>query len=111
MLLSSELSSRERPMPYQTIEVKKLTPHIGAEIGGVDLSRPLGNQQFQEVHDALMENLVIFFRDQHLTHDQHKSFGRLFGELAINPASPRPPEGHRQILTIHAVEKSIHAAG
>ena len=29
-------------MPYQTIEVKKLTPHIGAEIGGVDLSRPLG---------------------------------------------------------------------
>ena len=56
-------------MSYQTIEVKKLTPHIGAEIGGVDLSRPLGNQQFQEVHDALMENLVIFFRDQHLTHD------------------------------------------
>ena len=55
-------------MAYQTIEVKKLTPHIGAEIGGVDLSRPLGNQQFQEVHDALMENLVIFFRDQHLTH-------------------------------------------
>ena len=43
-------------MAYQTIEVTKLTPHIGAEIGGVDLSRPLGNQQFQEVHDALMEN-------------------------------------------------------
>jgi taurine dioxygenase len=43
-------------MSYQTIEVAKLTPHIGAEIGGVDLSRPLGNQQFQEVHDALMEN-------------------------------------------------------
>ncbi len=27
-------------MPYQTIEVRKLTPHIGAEIGGVDLSLP-----------------------------------------------------------------------
>jgi hypothetical protein len=36
-------------LPYQTIEVRKLTPHIGAEIAGVDLSRPLGNQQFQEV--------------------------------------------------------------
>ena len=58
---------QETAMPYQTIEVKKLTPHIGAEIGGVDLSRPLGNQQFQEVHDALMENLVVFFRDQQLT--------------------------------------------
>jgi taurine dioxygenase len=98
-------------MAYQTIEVKKLTPHIGAEISGVDLSRPLGNQQFQEVHDALMENLVVFFRDQHLTHDQHKSFGKLFGELAVHPASPNAPEGHPEILTIHADERSKHVAG
>ena len=98
-------------MPYQTIEVTKLTPHIGAEIGGVDLSRPLGNQQFQEVHDALMENLVIFFRDQHLTHDQHKDFGRKFGNLAVHPASPHAPEGHPEILTIHADENSKHVAG
>ncbi len=98
-------------MPYQTIEVRKLTPHIGAEIGGVDLSCPLGNQQFQEVHDALMENLVVFFRGQTLTHDQHKAFGRLFGELAIHPASPHAPEGHPEILTIHADENSKHVAG
>src|ERR1700733_11294615 len=89
-------------MPYQTIEVTKLTPHIGAEIGGVDLSRPLGNQQFQEVHDALMENLVIFFRDQHLTHDQHKEFGRRFGNLAFHPATRDGPEGHPEISTVHA---------
>src|ERR1700683_3030196 len=81
-------------MAYQTIEVTKLTPHIGAEIAGVDLSRPLGNQQFQEVHDALMENLVIFFRDQRLTYDQHKAFGRLFGELAVHPTTRDAPQGH-----------------
>ena len=51
-------------MSYQTIEVHNSTPHIGAEIRGVDLSNPLGNQQFQEVHDALTDRLVIFFRDQ-----------------------------------------------
>src|SRR6266849_1179156 len=93
-------------MPYQTIEVTKLTPHIGAEIGGVDLSRPLGNQQFQEVHDALMANLVVFFRDQHLSIDQHKGFGRLFGELAVHPASPNSPAGHPEVLIIHADENS-----
>src|SRR5262249_37869515 len=54
-------------MSYQTIEVHNSTPHIGAEIRGVDLSKPLGNQQFQEVHDALMDRLVIFFRDQKLS--------------------------------------------
>jgi len=98
-------------MPYQTIEVRKLTPHIGAEIAGVDLSQPLGNQQFQEVHDALMENLVVFFRDQRLSHEQHKSFGGLFGDLMLHPASPNSPEGHPEILTIHADENSKHVAG
>jgi taurine dioxygenase len=97
-------------MEYQTIEVTKLTPHIGAEIGGVDLSRPLGNQQFQEVHDALMENLVIFFRDQNLTHDQHKDFASRFGKLAIHPARD-PIEGHPEIVTIHIDENSSNAAG
>jgi alpha-ketoglutarate-dependent taurine dioxygenase len=54
-------------MPYQTIEVCKLNPVIGAEINGVDLSKDLGTQQFKELHEALMENLVIFFRDQNMT--------------------------------------------
>src|SRR5213595_3498622 len=98
-------------MPYQTIEVTKLTPHIGAEIGGVDLSRPLGNQTFQEIHDALMENLVIFFRDQELTHEQHKAFGRRFGELHLHPTSARKDGEHPEILLIKADENSKHIAG
>ncbi len=88
-------------MPYETITVKPMTPIIGAEISGVDLRKPLGNQQFQEVHDALMAHQVIFFRDQELTLEQHKAFGRLFGELHIHPNSPGP-DGHPEILPIHA---------
>ena len=97
-------------MSYETIEVKPLTPVIGAEIRGVDISEPLGNQPFQEVHDALMRHQVIFFRDQALTLDQHKAFGRLFGELHIHPAAPSP-EGHPEILRIHADENSKRVAG
>ncbi len=97
-------------MAYQTIEVRKLTPAIGAEIFGVDLAKPLGNQQFQEVHDALMENLVIFFRDQELTHDQHKDFGRRFGKLHIHPTRPREPQ-HPEILVIKADANSKYIAG
>src|SRR6266436_6935807 len=97
-------------MGYQTIEVRKLTPAIGAEIFGVDLARPLGNQTFQEIHDALMENLVIFFRDQALSHEQHKAFGRRFGELHLHPTSTRGGE-HPEILVIKADEKSKHVAG
>jgi taurine dioxygenase len=98
-------------MGYQTIDVRKLTPTIGAEIFGVDLSRELGNQQFQEIHDALMGNLVIFFRDQTLAPEQHKDFGRRFGRLHVHPAAPGLLEGHPEILVIKANEKSKHVAG
>jgi taurine dioxygenase len=50
--------------PYETLTIDKLTPVIGAEIGGIDLGRPLSNRQLDELHRALAENLVIFFRDQ-----------------------------------------------
>jgi len=93
------------------LTVEKLTPHIGAEVLGVDLSRPLDEPTFKQVHDALIENQVIFFRDQQMTPDQQKAFGRLFGELAVHPAAPGLVEGHPEILVIHADEKSKHVAG
>ena len=97
-------------MPYETIEVAPLNPVIGAEISGVNLAEPLGNQAFAEIHDALMAHQVVFFRDQELTLEQHKAFGRIFGELHIHPAMPGP-EGHPEILVVHADENSKHVAG
>lgn len=97
-------------MAYETILVTPLTPTLGAEIGGVDLSAPMGNHQFQEVHDALMAHQVIFFRDQDISREQHKDFGRRFGELHIHPSAPAP-EGHPEILRIHADKDSKQVAG
>jgi taurine dioxygenase len=98
-------------MPYVSIQVDKLTPHAGAEIRGVDLAQPLDERTFKEIHDALIDSGVIFFRDQHLTPDQQKAFGRLFGELHMHPAAPRELADHPEILVIHADEKSKHVAG
>src|SRR5690349_24437427 len=98
-------------MSYQTIEVHNSTPHIGAEIRGVDLSNPLGNQQFQEVHDALMDRLVTFFRDQKLSVEQHKDFARRFGKLHKHPASPNLIADHPEVLVIKADDKAKYIAG
>ena len=97
-------------MTYETIAVQPLNPTIGAEIDGVDLSKPLSKQTFEEVHEALMQHQVIFFRDQEMTLDEHKAFGRLFGELHIHPAAKKT-EGHPEVLTIHADERSKVIAG
>jgi taurine dioxygenase len=95
---------------YATIQVRKLTPVIGAEITGVDLSQPMGNQVFQEVHDALMENLVVFFRDQQVDHAKQMAFGRRFGELHVHPAAPSVP-GHPEVMIIHADANSKFVNG
>lgn len=95
---------------YETINVEPLSPMIGAEISGVDLSKPLGNQTHKEIHDALMEHLVVFFRDQDISLDQHKAFGRHFGKLHIHPTAPSA-EGHPEVLTIRADEASKAIAG
>lgn len=96
--------------PYETLTVDKLTPIIGAEIGGIDLSKPLSNRQQDEIHRALAENLVIFFRDQHITQDQQLAFGRLFGNLHTHPAAPSEP-GKPELMIIHADKDSPRANG
>src|SRR5665213_2732831 len=94
--------------PYETISVDKLTPIIGGEIGGVDLSGDISNRQMDEIHRALAENLVIFFRDQHLSKQQHLDFGRKFGELHIHPAAPTEP-GLPEMMILHADKDSFRA--
>ena len=96
--------------PYETISVDKLTPIIGAEISGANLSETLSNRQMDEIHRALAENSVIFFRDQDLTPEQHLAFGRNFGELHVHPAAPYAP-GHRELMVIHADKDSPRANG
>ena len=58
-----------------------------------------------------MDNLVIFFRDQKMTIDQHKDFGRRFGPLHVHPNAPIEIPEHPEILVIKADEKSKHVAG
>lgn len=96
--------------PYETLRIDKLTPIIGAEISGVDLARPLSQAQQQEIHRALAENSVIFFRDQHISKEQHLAFGRLFGDLHVHPAAPHEP-GLPELMIIHADRDSPRANG
>ena len=101
--------------PYETIGVEKLTPIIGAEISGVDIGRLVSddsrsNRQMDEIHRALAENLVVFFRDQQITPQQHLAFGRKFGELHIHPAAPSEGEDPA-LMKIYADRDSPRANG
>ncbi|MEV5014549.1 TauD/TfdA dioxygenase family protein [Streptomyces sp. NPDC053780] len=74
-----------RERPYEHFEVVPQARTIGAEIRGVDLSRPLGATLREELNRALLEWKVLFFRAQHLTPGQQRDFAGHWGELETNP--------------------------
>ena len=81
------------------MDIIRCQPTIGAEIRELDLSLPIADAEFATVYDALLEHKVIFFRDQHLTQEQHIAFGERFGPLETNPFRPHG-EGHPEYQII-----------
>ena len=71
-------------MAQQTISANPISGALGAELSGVDLSKPLSADAIGEIRAALLKHHVIFFRDQHMTPAQHLAFGRRFGELQVH---------------------------
>ncbi len=84
---------------FKAFEVNLLCGAGGAEISGVDASRPLGAEVVAELRRALAEHCVIFLRGQDLTPEQQKTFARHFGPLAQTPFI-KSLEGHPEMMRI-----------
>ena len=67
------------------MQVENITPTIGSEISGLDLSKPLVPEVVAELDRLFVERLVLVFRDQSLEREAHKSFARYFGEIHVHP--------------------------
>ena len=67
------------------LTVDPIAGALGAEIHGVDLSQPLADGVVAGIRQALLDHLVVFFRDQRLSPAQLVAFGRRFGMLARYP--------------------------
>jgi taurine dioxygenase len=71
--------------PYTRFDVAPASPTIGAYVTGVSLAEPLEEETFRQLHRALLEWKVLFFRGQHLDADQHEALGRRWGALEWHP--------------------------
>jgi len=94
---------------YETISVSPITPLIGAEVSGLDLSKELPAVQLDEVKRAFLAHHVLVFRNQTLSAEDHKRFARCFGEL--HPVIPAPVDKDPFILEISASKESRYVAG
>ena len=83
------------------LDVRPLSPTIGAEIRGIDCSADLGDDVIAAIRDIWLERLVVFFPDQTLDDERQIAFARRFGELTeSHPVEPRVLEREE----IHSIE-------
>ena len=95
-------SFEKKDLPFV---VNRLSPSIGGEILGIDLSQPLDKKTKDLIYEALLVYKVIFFRDQNISTEQHIEFSKNFGELEIHPFAPKK-DLFPEVLVITHNEKS-----
>ena len=66
------------------LPTRPLSPALGAEIVGVDLSEPLSDELFAKILQCWHDNVVVLFRDQHLSEADQVRFAERFGPLALS---------------------------
>ena len=85
------------------LTVKPTGAALGAEIGGIDLSRELDDATFDAIVEAFHRYEVVFFRDQTLTPEQHVAFSRRFGELEHHVRADRCRPGYPELFVVSNV--------
>lgn len=86
-------------MSSKRIEILPLSPALGAEVPGIDVSRPLDDTTVTGIRGAFAEHLVLFFRDQNLTPETQVAFAGLFGPVGTYPFA-EPIAGHPKVIAV-----------
>ncbi|GKS84853.1 TauD/TfdA family dioxygenase [Acidovorax sp. SUPP1855] len=92
------------PQPFDIRPVAGAAGPLGAEVVGLDLSRPLGAQDFDRIHRAHLAHHVLVFRDQRITPRQHIDFSRRFGPLQIHVLKNFQLADHPEILIVSNIK-------
>jgi taurine dioxygenase len=69
------------------LTIRRLGVFLGAEVTGIDLTRPLEPATVETFRQAHAEHGVLVFPDQAIGAEDLKRFGRAFGELSVHPFS------------------------
>ncbi|MBY4949798.1 TauD/TfdA family dioxygenase [Cupriavidus respiraculi] len=97
------LSPLSLPATDQDFEILPLDAPLGAQIVGLDLSRPLSAAAFARIHRAHLDYHVLVFREQRITPAQQIAFSRRFGPLQIHVLHQFQLAGHPEILIVSNV--------
>jgi len=97
--MATVTGTRRKSCPTTAIEIRRLGANLGAEISGIDLSRPLPRDTLKQLKEAMVEHEVLVFRNQPLSQQQYIDFVGRFGELTIHPFATALPD-HPELIVL-----------
>jgi len=92
-----------------TIEIRKLTPHIGAEVLGVKIGPDLSEEDFAVIKQAYLDHLVLVFRGQDIAPAEQIAYTERFG--AVEPHPLRARAGHPEYDNLLVLENNAQRRG
>jgi taurine dioxygenase len=99
------------PSARQHFAIKAFDAPLGAEVLGLDLSRPLLDEDFARLHRAHLDHHVLVFRDQHITPAQQVAFSRRFGPLQIHVLRQFQLASDPEVLVISNIRENGQPVG
>jgi taurine dioxygenase len=94
-----------------TLDIKAFDAPLGAEVIGLDLSKPLSDEDFRRIHRAHLDHHVLVFRDQDITPLQHVEFSSRFGPLQIHVLKNFQLAGRPEILIVSNIKENGEPIG
>ncbi|MFS2099908.1 TauD/TfdA dioxygenase family protein [Variovorax sp. Varisp85] len=97
--------------PSQHFEVRPFDAPVGAEVVGLDISKPINTEDFIRLHKAHLDHHVLVFRDQQITPQEHIDFSRRFGPLEIHVLHQFQLKNHPEILIVSNIKENGEPIG
>ncbi|MGW3143864.1 MULTISPECIES: TauD/TfdA dioxygenase family protein [Streptomyces] len=83
-----------------SIEIRKVTANIGAQVSGVDISKPLDEGTVAALREALNVHKALVFDDVHLDDEGQQAFARHFGDLTTAHPTVSSVDGVPNVLPV-----------
>ena len=83
-----------------SIEIQKVTANIGARVSGVDINKPLDEEQTTALREALNIHKALVFDDVHLDDEGQEAFARHFGDLTTAHPTVPAVDGAPNVLPV-----------
>ncbi|SHK32059.1 taurine dioxygenase [Roseomonas rosea] len=95
----------------EDLSVRPLTPTFGAEIRGIDLSRPVQEREAQQLQALFREYQLLLFRNQALTPEEQGRFGEVFGRIELREHNKVKPASIYEQTVSNVREDGVFGRG